>query len=192
MCFTADALTAAGGFGGSLTEDQEIGVRLALAGERVTWLHDVRIYDEKPQGVAATIGQRSRWMSGKRAVAKEYAPQLLRAGIAQRRPALIDQAIRLVQPGRSFVALVSGLITIAAGAFGGAWWLPWQVWATATATQVLQPIPFLARDGVPYRYLVKYPLLVVLAGLWAPIRLVSRRSAAWYHTPHGAEASGDR
>jgi GT2 family glycosyltransferase len=191
MCFSTDALAASGGFGGSLTEDQEVGARLALAGERVTWLHDVRIYDEKPPGVAATIGQRSRWMSGKRAVAKRYAPQLIEAGFRRRDPALFDHALRLVQPGRSFVALVSGLSSVAAALAGGAWWLPWQVWGAAAAVQVLEPIPFLARDGVPKRYLVRYPLLVLLAALWAPIRVVSRRSAAWYHTPHGSEGSDD-
>ena len=31
-----------------------------------------------------------------------------------------------------------------------AWFLPWPgVWGLATAIQVLEPIPFLARDGVP-------------------------------------------
>jgi hypothetical protein len=189
MCLAAEALAAAGGFGGSLTEDQELGARLALAGERVVWLHDARIHDEKPVSVAATLGQRSRWMSGKRSVARRYAAPLAAAGLEHADGALVDQAIRLVQPGRSFVALLSGMITVAAGFGGGGWWLPWQLWAVATAVQVLEPVPFLARDGVPGRHLVKYPALVLLAGLWVPIRLLSRRRAGWYHTRHGSEAA---
>jgi hypothetical protein len=50
---------------------------------------------------------------------------------------------------------------------------------------VLEPIPFLARDGVSARRLFRYPLLVVLAALWLPVRVLSQRVDAWYHTPHG-------
>jgi hypothetical protein len=187
MCFTADALESVGGFGESLTEDQEIGARLALAGIPVVWLHDVRIRDEKPPTVAATVGQRARWMAGKRAVARRYAGRFLGEGVARRDPGLVDQAIRLLQPGRSFVALVSGVATVAAAAIGGGWFLPWPVWAAATGVQVLEPVPFLLRDGVPARYVVRYPLLVVLAALWAPIRFASRRTRGWFHTPHRGE-----
>ena len=61
MCITEAALAAAGGFGDSLVEDQELGVRLFLSGHRVRWLHDVRIADEKPVAVEVAIRQRSRW-----------------------------------------------------------------------------------------------------------------------------------
>lgn len=184
MCFAPDALAAAGGFGGSLTEDQELGARLVLAGERVVWLHDVRIHDEKPTSVGATVGQRSRWMAGKRSVAAAHAGPLLRLGWRRREPGAIDQALRLLQPGRSFVALLSGASTVAALGLGSRWWLPWPWWVAATAVQVLEPLPFLARDGVPSRYLIRYPFLVFLAALWAPIRILSRRSRSWYHTEH--------
>ncbi|MGH8950141.1 MAG: hypothetical protein ACRDX9_01840, partial [Acidimicrobiia bacterium] len=40
------------------------------------------------------------------------------------------------------------------------------------------------RDGVEPRRLWRYPLLVILAGLWVPIRLLSSRVRGWYHTPH--------
>jgi cellulose synthase/poly-beta-1,6-N-acetylglucosamine synthase-like glycosyltransferase len=188
MAFTPDALAAAGGFGDSLTEDQELGARLVLAGERVEWLHDVRIRDEKPSSVSVTARQRARWMAGKRAAAKLHARSLVMTG----RPAALDQALRLVQPGRSFVALVSGVLTVASTTTRSAWLLPWQVWAVATAVQVLEPLPFLAREGVPARRLVRYPLLAVLAAMWIPIRLLSRRVKGWYHTPHGpVSGAGD-
>ena len=44
----------------------------------------------------------------------------------------------------------------------------------------------LLRDGVPLRYVARYPVLAVLAALWAPIRLVSSFAGGrWFHTPHG-------
>jgi cellulose synthase/poly-beta-1,6-N-acetylglucosamine synthase-like glycosyltransferase len=184
MAFAPEALRAAGAFTASLTEDQDLGARLALAGERVVWLHDVRIFDEKPPALGATVRQRARWMAGRRGVARRHAWPLARRGVATRSFALIDQAIRLMQPGRSFVALVSGTLTLTAALTGSRWLLPWELWAVATAVQVAEPIPFLARDRVPARYLVRYPLLVLLAALWAPIRLLSTRVTSWQRTPH--------
>lgn len=180
MAFTAGALDVVGGFGDSLTEDQELGARLVLAGLRVEWLHDVRIRDEKPESVGVAIRQRARWMAGKREAANKHFKALVKKGS----PASLDQALRLVQPGRSFVALVSAAMTALALVTRSKWLLPWEVWGVAAAVQVLEPIPFLARDGVEPRRLARYPLLVILAGLWIPIRLLSGRVRGWYHTPH--------
>jgi cellulose synthase/poly-beta-1,6-N-acetylglucosamine synthase-like glycosyltransferase len=180
MAFTAAALARAGGFGDSLTEDQELGVRLLLAGTRVEWLHDVRIRDEKPATVGVAVRQRARWMAGKREAARKHLPALLKRFT----PATLDQALRLVQPGRSFIALVSLLMTVLAAVTGSSWFLPWQVWGIATAVQVLEPIPFLARDGVGAAQLARYPVLVIVAAIWIPVRLASSVVTGWYHTPH--------
>lgn len=189
MAFTSEALDRIGGFGTSLTEDQETGVRAALAGLRVVWLHDVKIRDEKPTDLATTVRQRSRWMSGKREVARRNLRSLWTAAVAQRSPGLFDQGLRLVQPGRSFVALVSGLLAVAATATRSRlFFSPW-IWIGAAAGQFLQPIPFLLRDGVPARYVIRYPILALLAALWVPIRLVSSRvKGDWFHTPHDGGA----
>lgn len=176
MCLTAAALDAAGGFGESLTEDQEMGVRLFLAGVPVRWLHDVRVYDEKPTTAAVTVRQRSRWAGGRRAVARAYVPALVRRGD----PGALDLAVRLVQPSRMGVALTSALLAVAAAL--GAPLLPWRLWASVAAVQVVAPVPFLAREGVEGRYLVRYPVLAVLPVLKIPARLVRQRG--WYHTPH--------
>jgi len=180
MVMTTSALDSVGGFGASLTEDQELGAKLGLSGERVRWVHDVRVKDEKPESIGVTVRQRARWMSGKRQTRKKYLVPLARSGSA----ANLDLALRLVQPGRSFVALISGVLTLAAGLTGAAWLLPWWIWAGATAVQVLEPLPFLAKEGVGWARLLRYPLLVVLAALWLPIRMFSNRVDGWFHTPH--------
>jgi len=177
MCITATALQAAGGFGNSLVEDQDLGIRCFLAGYPVRWLHDVRIGDEKPSTAAVAMRQRSRWISGRRTLARRWLPKLLARG----QPAAFDLALRLVQPSRIGVAMLSALVAVASAL--GAPLLPWPLWAAVAFGQLVIPIPFLLRDGVPVRYLGSYPLLVLLPVLKLAGRF--RRNRGWYHTPHG-------
>ena len=184
MAFTGEALAEVGGFGEGLTEDQELGVWFALAGRKVEWLHDVRIYDEKPVETAPAVRQRARWMAGRRAVARRYVGSLWRGAIEERSLRLFDVGLRLIQPGRSFVAALSGALTFASWGTRSRLLFPWPVWAAITAAQFLQPIPFLARDGVAPRYLLRYPFLAILGILWIPIRIASAITTGWTHTTH--------
>ncbi len=185
MAITSKALADAGGFASTLTEDQDLGVRLLLAGQRVEWVHDVRVGDEKPVSLGVTMRQRARWMAGKRTARRRHLGRLL----ARPTPPRIDMAIRLVQPGRSFVALLSTLLALASAAWPPAGLYPWPIWAGAATLQFLQPIPYLARDGIGLRRIARYPLLALLSVLWVPIRLLSGRVRGWYHTPHTGEVT---
>lgn len=167
---------------GVLTEDSEQVARLILAGRRVAWLHDVRVYDQKPASVGVAMRQRARWMSGKRAVARTYRLAMLGAAVRRGSWSLVDLIIRQSQPGRAFMVGVSAAFGVAA-VFSDLLW-PWWVWAIVVAVQVLAPIVFLIRDRVPARYLWRYPLLVVFGLAWLPVRLMSSRVRGWYHTPH--------
>jgi cellulose synthase/poly-beta-1,6-N-acetylglucosamine synthase-like glycosyltransferase len=180
MCISQRALAECGGFGDSLVEDQDLGVRLFMSGRRVRWLHDVRIADEKPALPGVAIRQRSRWVTGRRQAARRWTGPLLRKAS----PAAWDLALRLVQPSRMGVAMLSLLLSILSWLGVPLW--PWWVWAGLALVQILAPIPFLVRDRVPGRYLVRYPLLVVLPLLKIPARLF--RPRGWYHTPHGPES----
>ena len=187
MCISAAALERAGGFGRSLTEDQELGVRLALQGIPVGWMHGTRVRDEKPESVTVAVRQRSRWAAGRRQVARRNVGALLGAALRRRSGGLADLALRLVQPGRSFVAMLSAATALAALLTGTGLLLPWPVWAAAAALQFFMPVAFLAREGVEARYLIRYPLLALLAGLWLPVRVFSWIvRGRWYHTPHGS------
>ena len=176
MCLTAEALDAAGGFGASAAEDQELGVRLFLAGIPVSWAHDIRVFDEKPAQSQVVIRQRARWASGRRQVARRHLGALL----SRPSPAGIDMAIRLVQPSRMGVAVTSVGLAIASAL--GVPLLSAGFWAVAAGVQFFVPLLFLAREGVPTRYLVRYPVLVLLPLLKVPARLSRQRG--WYHTPH--------
>lgn len=188
MGLSSQALARTGGFGDSMTEDQDLGARLVLAGMRVEWLHDVRVQDEKPRSLAVTVRQRARWMAGKRTTARTHLGALLRSGS----PVAFDQAVRLIQPGRSFMALLSAGMLVISLALDTSWLLPWEAWTGAVGIQLLLPIPFLIKDGVGARRLLRYPLLALVAALWIPIRIISRRVTGWYHTPHGDEPHQDQ
>lgn len=167
---------------GSFTEDQELTARLMLEGYRIAWLQNSRIYDQKPAALGTAMGQRARWQAGKRDVARRYFVRLLVAGMRRLRWAPVDLAIRLVQPGRTFMVLVAALLAVASLFVEMLW--PWWFWAAVVAAQVVIPLPFLARDGVSWRYLVRYPVLAIFGLLWLPIRLMSYVTRGWYHTPH--------
>jgi hypothetical protein len=184
MCLTGEALERSGGFGDSLTEDADLGARLARVGIPVRWVHDVRIGDEKPTTVGVVIRQRARWTAGRRGVARRHALPLLGAALRRGDGGLADLALRLVQPGRTFVALVSGILAVLAATVATEVLLHPGIWAAAAAMQFFMPLAFLAREGVAPRYLLAYPLLLLLAALWVPVRIASRLTRGWYHTPH--------
>jgi cellulose synthase/poly-beta-1,6-N-acetylglucosamine synthase-like glycosyltransferase len=167
---------------GVVTEDSEQAARLAVSGRRIAWLHDVKVFDQKPVSVAVAMRQRARWMSGRRSVARSYRIQMLREAVRRESWGLVDLVIRQSQPGRAFMVGVSAAFSVAA-IFTNLLW-PWWLWAAVVAIQVLVPILFLLRDRVPARYLWRYPLLVIFGLLWLPVRLMSSRVRGWYHTPH--------
>ncbi len=187
MCFSSEAVRHSGGFADSLTEDSELGVRLALDGIPVMWMHELRIHDEKPESLGVAVRQRARWAAGKRVVARHHALRLIWRSLTRRSMALFDLALRLIQPGRTFLALLSGVALLVTILVSDPVLFPTWVWATATAIQLGLPIAFLIRDGVSMHYVARFPLLTLLAVLWIPIRITSRLTSGWYHTPHGGD-----
>jgi cellulose synthase/poly-beta-1,6-N-acetylglucosamine synthase-like glycosyltransferase len=184
MAFTGRALEDAGGFVDDLTDDLALNVRLNLAGYRATWIHHVRVYDEKPTDTKSTIAQRARWVRGKRDVQRAYGATLVKRALTRREPALLDLAFRLYNPGRSFIALSIGGLTLVSAALPALGLWPWQVLGAVTGVVVLLPTVFLAVEGVPVRYIVRYPFITVLAVMWVPIRVASRLVAGWQRTQH--------
>lgn len=184
MAIPAGALEAAGGFEDDLVDDLALNLRLNLAGYRTRWLHDVRVRDEKPTRADAAVGQRARWVRGKREVRRRYGAPLVATAFRERRMDLFDLAARLYNPGRSFLALALGGLTVASiVAPGPGWWSPW-VLGSVTAVVVTLPVVFLAIDGVPGRYLVRYPYVTAIGLLWLPVRILSRTVTGWRRTPH--------
>lgn len=184
MAIPSSALNAVGGFSDDLTEDLALNVRLNLAGLPTRWLHHVRVRDEKPARADVAIAQRARWVRGGRNVRRRYGRRLLRAAIAERRMRLADLAFRLYNPGRSFLAAgLVGLTAMSIVAPGIGLWSPW-ILGSITVVVIGLPVVFLIIDGVPGRYVIRYPYVVVIAGLWIPVRIASRVLGGWRRTPH--------
>ncbi len=184
MAVSSEALAAVGGFEDDLTDDLALNVRLNLAGYRTHWLHHVHVRDEKPTAADDAVLQRARWVRGKRDVQRRHGGELFRTALLQRKPALLDLGFRLYNPGRSFLALaLIGLAVVAAVFPDLGLWSAWILGAIA-AFVVLLPVAFLAIDGIPGRYLIRYPYVVVIGLLWLPIRVASRLTRSWRRTPH--------
>lgn len=184
MAIPARALAAAGGFDDDLADDLALNVRLNLAGYRTGWLHHVHILDEKPERAGTAVSQRARWVEGKRAIRRAYTGRLIAAAASERRFDLVDLALRLVNPGRSALAL--GLVALTAASAAVPALGLWPAWFLGSVTVVVigLPVIFLAIDGVPGRYLVRYPYVTAIAALWLPVRVASRLVRGWKRTPH--------
>lgn len=70
------------GIGGTVGEDKELDFRLAGAGERIAYVADARVLDEKIADAGNFSRQRSRWISAQVAVAKKYTAQLFRSPLS--------------------------------------------------------------------------------------------------------------
>ena len=184
MAFTAGALEDAGGFTDDLTDDLALNIRLNLAGYRAKWLHHARVYDEKPTDARSTITQRARWVRGKRDVQRAFGATLIKEAITTRQGALFDLAFRLYNPGRSFIALSIGGLAVVSAVFPGVGLWPWWVLGSIAGAAVLLPMVFLVVEGVPVRYIVRYPFVTVIAVMWLPIRVASRLVTGWQRTRH--------
>ncbi len=184
MAVTSQALDDAGGFTDDLTDDTALNIRLNLSGHRATWLHRVRVYDEKPTDARSTVTQRARWVRGKRELQRRYGWSLLRAAATQRRAGLLDLAFRLYNPGRSAVALVVAVLAVLAGVFPAIGLWPWWLLGGIAGVVVALPMVFLAIDHVPGRYILRYPYVALIAALWLPIRIASRLLPSWKRTAH--------
>lgn len=90
----------------SLTEDLEMSTRLILSGSRVHWNDAAVIYDEKPQDMAISKRQRTRWMQGHYWVFWHYGKNALKTFIATRRLQYLDLFLYLLAPAKACIGVV--------------------------------------------------------------------------------------
>lgn len=107
MCIATPLLARYGWSEDCLTEDLEFQVRALLEGQRTTWAHEARTYDEKPLTLRQSWRQRLRWMRGHIQVACQHGPRLLGLGLRQRSWAKLDTFLYLIQPVRLILAFAT-------------------------------------------------------------------------------------
>lgn len=172
---------------GSTIEDQDLSDRLAIRGERVQWLHRVRVLDEKPATFVVLANQRARWAEGERG-RRGAALSMLASGPGHWSLTRIDRMLRVLLPGR----IVSATVLIGTGVIGAIWpaalaFSP--LWIVGLIGMVsIVSIAALVAEGAGVRRIIRIPLLFLFAVSWIPERVIGRRQGGWYHTPHGEAA----
>lgn len=125
MLFRKDVLERLGWQSSALVEDQEMLVRLVLAGERVVWAEDARVNSILPASTQAAAAQRRRWAGGHAAIAGRSVRQLLPRFLRHGDLTALDLALDFMAPSYAvqlslvFAATVLGALLTA---LGGAGW----------------------------------------------------------------------
>jgi cellulose synthase/poly-beta-1,6-N-acetylglucosamine synthase-like glycosyltransferase len=158
MCFSRRGLGRFPWKAYGLVEDAEFGLMLRLAGERVHFLPEARVYGEMVSGGGpAAATQRRRWEAGRRALRGKFLGPLLRSGRLGIGPRL-SYLIELVMPPLGTLSLglciaaAPGLLSQLAPSMGSParWLLPVHVgMASVLAAYTLSPVPVM---GLPLRY----------------------------------------
>ncbi len=119
MCFTPRVLAAVPHEAFSVVEDLEYGVRLGEAGYRVHYAPEAEVWGEMPSTAQGSRPQRRRWEGGRRAMLRAHGAVLLRRGLLERDPVLLDLFMDLaVPPLTQLVALaVAGTAASALASF---------------------------------------------------------------------------
>jgi cellulose synthase/poly-beta-1,6-N-acetylglucosamine synthase-like glycosyltransferase len=171
---------------GSIAEDYQLSVDLALRGHPTRFVAAADVRSTLPADSKTAYGQRKRWEHGHLHLVLATAPRLMLGALRRLDPRLFALALDLAVPPLALLAL---LWTAAAALTGAAWWL---VGAAAPATVVLASGALLfvailagwlrfAGPGTTLRALARVPAYV----LWkVPLYLayLGKRQTRWQKT----------
>lgn len=128
MCFAMSLLREVPHRAYSVVEDVEYGLRLGEAGHRVHYTDEAHVYGEMVTTSAAADTQRRRWEEGRKALVRENAWRLLKAGVLKGDRVRLDLALDLLVPPLSTIAVGAligevaslGLLVVGAPGFASA------------------------------------------------------------------------
>lgn len=203
MVIVRELLAVHGWKAETLTEDLEFTLRMALVGEKVLWVRDAVVYDERPSDLRTAWRQQQRWLIGTwHCLSSFFWPVLLRS-LRTLRLDLADLAFYLITP---LWFIFNMLYVIANGANTVFQWVYFPPDPFMTALGSAFGILYFATGlklakeqplkNLPYviLYLLVFPLFGTAQVLWSLIKI---RETRWYHTPHSArldpqiEAAGE-
>jgi cellulose synthase/poly-beta-1,6-N-acetylglucosamine synthase-like glycosyltransferase len=194
-CLSRPLLEEMGWNATSLTEDVEFTTRLVMSGRRVTWLHEARIYDEKPVRFPVAWRQRVRWMQGHTFVSTQLTGGLLRRILRTGDLAALDALLYLWAPTlqfASFVWAVPWLLNVVLGLPLPIPYVPYVGMFAALAIQLVPMALALARERRAWalRGIVGYLLAGVVWTLTVGVGWAKHRhQGTWVHTPHSRALS---
>ena len=184
MCFTPQVLREVPHQAFSVVEDLEYGVRLGEAGHRVQYAPEAEVWGEMPSTSSSSRVQRRRWEGGRRIILRAHAARLLRRGLFERDPVLLDLFMDLAVPPLTQLAGLAVLGTVASA-----------VLALALGEKPVALWPFLLADLLLAFYVLRGSYLSGPKGLrdlamapayvlWKVGLLVTpRRPDSWVRTP---------
>lgn len=127
----------------SLAEDVEYGVSLGLSALSVRYADEAEVLGEMSSGERHSRSQRQRWESGRRTLARQCSPRLLRLAIKRRDADCLDLALDLLVPPLSTLALCAGATTAVAAAAAGLGASP--LWLWTNSASMLALLAYVAR-----------------------------------------------
>ena len=107
MCVASEVIRQYGWAADSLGEDREYGLYLLTQGIRVGYVPEAASLGQAAPGWREASTQRLRWYGGVFEIQKKFALTLLRLGLRKRDWAELDQAVELLLPPFSVLALLS-------------------------------------------------------------------------------------
>lgn len=153
----------------SLVEDIEYTTRLALAGQKVTYVPQARFYGQAAATGRQASSQRMRWEGGRLAQARQDVPPLLGRALAKADLVAFDRALDLLIPPLALlvIALVAG--TLVSG------WLWWWLGGALLAAGLMGWLGLLAAMGLFVfggLAVARAPRYAYLALLFAPVYVI--------------------
>ncbi len=112
MCFEIETLKKLRWDAISLTEDLEFTMKAVLHDIRPVWVHQAKVYDEKPLTFEASWNQRLRWMQGHWDVAFRYTKPLFKKFVVDRDLRAFDSILYLFQAPRIIVTYLVLIINM--------------------------------------------------------------------------------
>jgi cellulose synthase/poly-beta-1,6-N-acetylglucosamine synthase-like glycosyltransferase len=183
----------------SLTEDLEFTARYLLStNNRVAWVHEAKIYDEKPLKMKASFRQRIRWMKGHIDCAIRYSLPLLKKMIKGGGLKCFDMFIYLVQPSKIVLALNS-FVFLLISLFHpipreiDKWIVDYWVWTTIILINYIIPVIGVIQEKHA-KSLLWMIQVYIFALSWIPIIVIAfikRKDKNWTHTQHGRNLSAE-
>ena len=196
MAFSRDSLRRVPHHTETVIEDLEFGIRLAMEGIRVKYVHEASVFGEMPADSASSAVQRKRWEGGRVQLRQMFARPLLRRAVLQRDRLAADLAMDVLVPplGQLVTVLVAGLggsVVLALVVGGGAVTVaPW-VWGAGLGGVVVHVARGWQLSGTGARGLADLAAAPFYVGwkLTSKAVRVRRPPTEWVRTPRAGESA---
>ena len=190
MCFEAATLDRLGWSSTGLAEDVELHHTLVRAGVRVDFAPEALVRADMPATLDEAESQNLRWEAGRLSALRADALPLLRRGLRERDPVLVDAAVEQLIPPLSVAIGVSGACVVIAAVLGAQ--VAAALAAFATAGLVLHVLAGLVAVRAPVRTyvaLLRAPSYVVWKLALYAKAIVAPAGLPWIRTERGDAAN---